>query len=85
MRLETVEDVLQLIRDEISYQYEVADVAESAGVARSTVMNIVKGKTKSPHFRTIIAILKAMEFNIQVKGDYPGRRLPASTRERAYA
>jgi len=85
MRLETVEDVLQLIRDEISYQYEIKDVAESAGVHPSTVRNIVRGKTKSPHFKTVIAILKAMEFNVQVKGDYPGRRLPASTRERAYA
>lgn len=85
VELRSAKDVIRLIQVEISYQYNIADVAESAGVCYQTVANIAKGKTKSPHFRTVVAILKAMQYNVQVKSQTRGRRLPASSRSKITA
>jgi len=81
MTLRNVEDVVRLIRDEISYRHEIAEVAADAGVCYQTVANLANGKTKSPHFRTAICILKAMGYNVQLKGQR-GMRTPPRRRGR---
>ena len=88
MVLRKVKDVVRLVQDELSLRWSVKDVAERAGVCRTTVRRLANGDTTSPHFRTVVGILKAMGYKVQVSGS-KGMRMPvrkrATKRKRARA
>lgn len=80
--LRSVKDVARLVQLELSYRWSVSDIAEKAGVCRETVKRLSDGTTKSPHFRTVIKILKAMGYKVKVSGS-KGMRMPAGVRRTA--
>ena len=81
--LRKVNDVVRLVQDELSLRWSVKDVAEKAGVCRSTVRRLARGQTTSPHFRTVLSILKAMGYKVQVSGSREMRMPKKLTRKRA--
>lgn len=42
------------------------DIARGAGVSPSTVANLLTGKTRSPHFKTVEFMLDACGFSVGV-------------------
>ena len=51
----------------IMAQYNLSDVAERAGISVSTLYNWEKGKTTSPHLRTVYAVANACGFDIKLE------------------
>jgi DNA-binding phage protein len=82
--LRSVRDVTRLVQMEVSYRWSITDVAAKADVCRDTVKRLAEGETKSPHFRTVIKILKAMGYKVKVGGDR-GTRMPTAFAKTAKA
>lgn len=46
--------------------WHISDIAKATGLAASTCSNFVTGKTRSPHYRTVYRIAKALNLHIDL-------------------
>ena len=64
--LRNVSDVRALMQQHMGQQ-DFNEVAHRSGKCRSTVKRLYEGETKSPHFTTVVTILKALGLTVEVK------------------
>lgn len=66
--VENVAEILGIMAVAIEdYPWSLAELAREAGCAAGTVSRILYGKTKSPHLRTVVGILLALGFRVEIK------------------
>lgn len=67
MYLNTLGDVRRLVRKGIAdYESNASQLARYAGCCRGTVVRLIRGETKSPHWMTVQKILVALGYKVQV-------------------
>jgi probable addiction module antidote protein len=68
---------------EVTHLHNISDIAKKSGIERGSVYRAFAGGPKHPNFKTVLSVLDAMGFRLQVKVRQGGHSGPARLTRRS--
>jgi probable addiction module antidote protein len=69
----------------VAQRHNISDIAKKAGIERSSLYRAFAGSPKHPNFKTVLSVLDAMGFQLQVTARGSERATPSRLRSRSKA
>ena len=76
LRLRTSGEICKAI-GVVTHRYNIADIAKKAGIQRSSLYRAFTGSPNHPNFKSVLSVLDAMGFQLQVTARRDERATPA--------
>jgi probable addiction module antidote protein len=61
----------------VTHLHDISDIAKKSGIERPSVYRAFSGGPRYPNFKTVLSVLDAMGFQLQVRVRRGGRAKPA--------